>query len=96
MHEIGVRMSLGATAAGVQRMILREGGVLLLLGLMLGIVGASFATRGMRGLLYGVAPVDPVTFAGVAALMAAIGLVACWIPALRASRIDPAVTLRSE
>jgi putative ABC transport system permease protein len=95
-NEIGIRMSLGADRGRVQRMILREGGVLLALGLGFGVAGAFFATRVIQGLLFGVAPHDPVTFIGVAGIMAAIGIVACWIPALRASRIDPAITMRSE
>jgi predicted permease len=93
--EIGIRMSLGADRGQVQRMILREGGVLLALGLVLGVAGAFFATGLVRGLLFGVAPRDPTTFVGVALLMMAIGIVACWIPALRASRIDPAIAMRS-
>ena len=95
-NEIGIRMSLGADRGRVQRMILREGGVLLVLGLVLGVVGAFFAARVIRGLLFGVAPHDPVTFVGVAVMMAAIGIVACWIPALRAARIDPAITMRAQ
>jgi ABC-type antimicrobial peptide transport system permease subunit len=94
-QEIGIRMALGADGGRVQRMILREGGVLLVIGLVLGVVGAFFAVQVMRGLLFGVAPHDPTTFIGVAVMMAAIGLVACWLPALRASRIDPAITMRS-
>jgi predicted permease len=94
-NEIGIRMSLGADRGRVQRMILREGGSLLLIGLALGVVGAFFATNLMSGLLFGVAPRDPTTFIGVAGAMAAIGLVACWIPALRAARIDPAITMRA-
>jgi predicted permease len=93
--EIGIRMSLGADGGRVQRMILKEGGVLVALGLILGIGGAWFAARFIRGLLFGVAPHDPVTFGGVALLMAVIGIGACWIPALRAARIDPAITMRS-
>ncbi|HSJ65572.1 MAG TPA: FtsX-like permease family protein [Gemmatimonadaceae bacterium] len=94
-NEIGIRMSLGADGGRVQRMILREGGVLLGIGLMIGVTGAYFAAGVMRGMLFGVAPHDPATFIGVAAAMAAIGLAACWIPALRAARIDPAITMRS-
>jgi predicted permease len=94
-NEIGIRMSLGADSARVQRMILGEGGVLLAAGLALG-VGGGFAAAGvMRGLLFGVAPHDPATFLGVAALMALIGVVACWVPALRAARIDPAIAMRA-
>jgi predicted permease len=94
-NEIGIRMSLGADGGRVQRMILREGSVLLAIGLMLGMAGAWFTAGVMRGLLFGVAPHDPVTFAGVAVLMAAIGIAACWIPALRAARIDPAMAMRA-
>lgn len=94
-NEIGIRMSLGADSVRVQRMILGEGGVLLASGLALG-VGGGFAAAGvMRGFLFGVAPHDPVTFVGVAALMAFIGVVACWVPALRAARIDPAIAMRA-
>jgi putative ABC transport system permease protein len=94
-NEIGIRISLGADSGRVQRMILGEGGTLLVLGLVVGVVGAFFATRFIRGLLFGVAPNDPTTFVGVAVMMAAIGIVACWIPALRAARIDPVITMRS-
>jgi predicted permease len=93
--EIGIRMSLGADRGRVLRMILKEGGVLLAIGLVLGVAGAYVAGGIIRGLLFGVAPHDPVTFIGVAAVMAAIGIVACWIPAQRASHIDPAITMRS-
>jgi len=93
--EIGIRMSLGADGGRVQRMILREGGVLLAIGLVSGVGGAFLAARVIRGLLFGVAPHDPVTLIAVAVMMAAIGIGACWIPALRAARIDPAITMRS-
>jgi len=95
-NEIGIRMSLGAQPARVQRMILGEGGALLGLGLGLGLPGALLAARAIRGLLFGVAPYDPTTFGIVALVMAAIGLAASWIPALRASRVDPVVTLRAQ
>jgi predicted permease len=94
-NEIGIRMSLGAESGRVQRMILKEGGVLVAIGLAIGVAGAFLATGVIRGLLFGVAPHDPVTFATVAVMMAAIGIVACWIPALRAARIDPAITMRA-
>ena len=95
-HEIGIRMSLGADAAMVQRMVLAEGGVLVGLGLVLGVAGALAVSRLMQGLLFGVAPHDPVTLAIVAALMAAVGVGACWIPALRAARIAPSAALRAQ
>jgi predicted permease len=94
-NEIGIRMSLGADGGRVQRMILREGAVLLAVGLVVGVLGALFAARVIQGLLFGVEPHDPITLLGVAALMAAIGIGACWIPALRAARIDPAITMRT-
>lgn len=94
-NEIGIRMSLGADGGRVQRMILREGGALLAIGLVLGVAGAFFAGGVIRGLLFGVAPHDPTTLIGVAVMMAAIGIGACWIPALRAARIDPAIAMRA-
>ncbi len=95
-NEIGIRMSLGADSARVQRMILGEGGRLLAIGLLLGVAGAYLSAGVIQGLLFGVAPHDPTTFIGVAVAMAAIGLAACWIPALRAARIDPAITMRAQ
>jgi putative ABC transport system permease protein len=94
-NEIGIRLSLGADSGQVQRMILREGGVLVAIGLVLGIAGAFVAARVIQGLLFGVAPYDPTTFIGVAVMMAAIGIGACWLPALRAARVDPAITMRA-
>jgi ABC-type antimicrobial peptide transport system permease subunit len=94
--EIGIRMSFGADAARVRRMILGEGGVLLAAGLAVGVVGALIAARLLRGLLFGVAPHDPVTLVGVTLILAAVGVAACWIPAARAARVDPAVALRAE
>jgi putative ABC transport system permease protein len=94
-NEIGIRMSLGADSGRVERMILKEGGILLLIGLASGITAAILSARVIRGLLFGVEPHDPATMVIVAAVMGLIGLVACWIPALRAARIDPAVTMRS-
>ena len=93
-NEIGIRMSLGADRGRVQRMILREGGALLAIGLVVGLAGGYFAGDVIRGLLFGVAPHDATTLGEVAVLMATIGIVACWIPAIRAARIDPAITMR--
>jgi putative ABC transport system permease protein len=94
-NEIGIRMSLGANAAQVQRMVLSEGGTLVALGLVFGLVGSLVLARLMQGLLFGVASSDPVTLGGVVTIMVAIGVGACWIPAVRAARIDPAITMRS-
>jgi putative ABC transport system permease protein len=95
-NEIGIRMSLGADGGRVQRMILVEGGTLLALGLVLGISASFFAARLISGLLFGIAPYDPLTLIGVAVMMVAIGVAACWLPALRASKIDPAITMRGQ
>ncbi len=94
-NEIGIRMSLGAQRSTVERMILAEGGWLVGLGVVLGTAGAYVSGGVMRGLLYGVTPHDPVTFGLVAVTMVVVGLAACWLPASRAARIDPAITLRS-
>jgi putative ABC transport system permease protein len=95
-NEIGIRMSLGADSGRVQRMVLMEGGVLLVVGLVLGVGGAVIAARLIRGLLFGVTPHDPITLGAVAVTMAAVGIAACWLPALRAARIDPAITMRGQ
>jgi predicted permease len=94
-NEIGVRMSLGADSGRVQRMVLSEGGRLVIIGLAVGVVGALSLTRLMQGLLFGVPPHDPVTLGIVALIMASVGIGACWIPAIRAARIEPAVALRA-
>ncbi|MGE0439983.1 MAG: ABC transporter permease [Gemmatimonadales bacterium] len=95
-NEIGIRMSLGADAGSIQRMVLGEGGVLLAAGLLLGVAGSLVATGTIRGLLYGVPARDPVTLLAVAAVMASVGVVACWVPALRAARIDPGIAIRRQ
>ncbi|MBV9879646.1 MAG: ABC transporter permease [Gemmatirosa sp.] len=94
--EIAIRMSLGANARRVYRMILGEGGVLLATGLAVGLFGALAVTRLLRGLLFGVTPHDPMTLGGVALVLAAVGVAACWLPAARAARVDPAVVLRAD
>jgi predicted permease len=94
--EIGIRMSLGADAQRVRRMILGEGGVLLVVGVVIGVVGALVTSRALRGLLFGITPHDPTTIGAVALILAAVGVSACWLPAARAARVDPAVALRAE
>ncbi len=95
-NEIGIRMSLGADSGRVQRMVLSEGGTLVLSGLAIGLVGALLLSGVVKRLLYGIQPNDPLTLVSVTALMGLIGIGACWIPALRAARIDPANALRRE
>jgi predicted permease len=94
--EIGIRMSLGADAGRVRRMVLGEGGVLLAAGLVVGITGALFAARLLRSLLFGVTPHDPTTIGAVAFALVVVGVAACWLPAARAARVDPATALRAE
>jgi putative ABC transport system permease protein len=92
--EIGVRMTLGADSSRVQWMVLADGGMLVLLGMTAGIAGALIVSRLIQGMLYGVPPHDPTTLAAVAVLMSAVGIAACWIPALRAARIQPAIAMK--
>ncbi|HEU4628268.1 MAG TPA: ABC transporter permease [Gemmatimonadaceae bacterium] len=96
VREMGIRLALGAPARAVRWLVVRHGLVLLLAGLVIGAVGAAAAARAMRGLLYGVAPMDPLTFVVMPLVLAASGLAAAWVPARRASRADPAVVLRGE
>jgi putative ABC transport system permease protein len=95
-HDIGVRMALGASHADVLRMILAEGWKLATLGIVIGLAGAAAVTRVLEGMLFGVRPADPFTFVGVSILLTAAGLVASFIPARRAMKVDPVVALRHE
>jgi putative ABC transport system permease protein len=95
-HEIGVRMALGARRGDVLRLVVGQGMATALVGLALGVAGSLAAMRLMSSLLFGVSANDPATFGGVAALLAAVALVASWVPARRASRVDPMIALRTE
>jgi putative ABC transport system permease protein len=95
-QEIGIRMALGAKRTDVLRMVVRQGMMMTLIGLAFGLVGVIALSRVMVGLLYGVSPTDPLTFTGVSIVLLLVALLACLIPARRATRVDPIVALRSE
>lgn len=95
-HEIGIRMALGAKPSDIQKMVLRQSLLVVGTGLAVGLAAAFAGTRAIASLIIGVRPTDPVTFVTVALLLSLIALVACWIPARRATRVSPLVALRYE
>jgi putative ABC transport system permease protein len=95
-HDIGVRMALGASRSDVLKMILREGTQLAVVGIAAGLAGAAAVTRLLQSMLFGVKPGDPVTFIAVSMVLAAVALLASFIPAQRATKVDPVVALRYE
>lgn len=95
-RAIGVRIALGATPGEVTRLVVREGLALTVIGLLIGIAAAAALTRLMGGLLHGVSPTDPLTTAAVAVFLTAVALLASWLPARRAGRVDPMETMRPE
>ena len=94
--ELGTRIALGATPGNVLRLVLWQGLVTALIGVAIGIAGAVVLTRTLRSFLFGLSPTDPLTFAAVALLLMLVGLLACYVPARRAARVDPMEALRYE
>jgi predicted permease len=95
-RELGIRIALGASSTAVQRLVVGRGLLLVTAGLGIGLLGAMWLTRFMGTLLYGVTPTDPITYAGVAAVLLAAATVASYLPARRATRVDPIIALRAE
>jgi predicted permease len=95
-REIGIRMALGARPRQVVMLIVRDGAKLSVVGLVIGVTGSAVMTRFLRSLLFGIGPMDPVTLAGVSILLGIVALLACYIPARRAAKVDPMVALRYE
>jgi predicted permease len=95
-HEIGVRMALGARTENVRRFAMRHGVEPAFIGVVMGVIGALFATRLAASMLYGVAPRDPLTFVGVVAVLVLVAFGASWLPARRATRVDPITALRAD
>ena len=95
-HEIGIRLALGAQPGDIVALVMKQGLLLTLLGMALGLAGAVALTRLLERLLYGVSATDLLTFVSVAALLLAVAMLACWIPARRAAKVDPMIALRQE
>jgi ABC-type antimicrobial peptide transport system permease subunit len=95
-REVAIRLAVGARPEGLVRLLMRDGVVLVGTGAVLGLAIAALASRGLRGLLFGVDAIDPVAFFGAPLLLVTIGALAAFLPARRASRVDPASTLRAE
>jgi predicted permease len=95
-HEIGIRMALGGSQSDVLRLVLRQGAGMVIAGLMVGVIAALALTRVMARFLLDVSPSDPLTYMIVALVLSGVALAACWIPARRATKVDPGVALRYE
>jgi putative ABC transport system permease protein len=95
-HEIGIRMALGARSLDVLKHILKEGMALTLIGMTIGLAASFALTRLIKSLLFGVSATDPTTFSVIALLLAMVALIACCLPARRATKVDPLIALKAE
>ena len=96
MREFGIRMALGATSGNILRLVAKSGVKMTVLGVAIGLGGSAWITQSISSLLYGVRPLDPLTFASALAILALVALAASVVPAMRAARVDPVVALRQE
>jgi ABC-type antimicrobial peptide transport system permease subunit len=95
-REIGIRLALGAAASDVVAMIARQGARIIAIGILVGVAGSAFLLRVLGSMLFGASPVDIPVFLGVSGVLAAVAMLAVWVPARRASRVSPLVALRAE
>lgn len=95
-HEVGIRMALGAQPRDIFKLVVAQGLVLTLVGIVIGLIGAYAMTRAMSQLLYGVTTTDPLTFIGISLVLGGVAMLACFVPTRRATRVDPMIALRYE
>ena len=95
-HEIGIRMALGAQRSDVLQLVVRQGMIITMIGVGIGLVGSLLVTRILSSFLFGIGAHDPLTFAGISVILTVVALIACFVPAHRATQVDPMIALRYE